>query len=120
MDRLSEAENRALEGRCHLPTSPASRTAVVKLRALPPDRQTLCIVGYELCDLPHLVRCSLEAVRPSACASCAPPFFAKIHALAALTPVGGSIIRASQPTRAGARATRPCCASPPLTEANVL
>jgi len=61
MDWQSEAEDRALDARCCLPTSPASRTAVVKLRALPPAGQALCIRNYALCDLPHLVRCSLEA-----------------------------------------------------------
>ena len=72
MDQQSEAENRALDARCRLPSSPASRTAVVKLRALAPPSQTLCIVGYALCDLPHLVRCAIEAVRSYAGASCAP------------------------------------------------
>ena len=72
MDRLSEAEERALDARCRLPSSPASRTAVVKLRALAPDSQTFCIAGYAEYDLPHLVCCSLEAVRSSAGASCAP------------------------------------------------
>jgi len=72
MERQSEAENCALDARCRLPTSPASRTAVVKLRALPPDRHAFCIALYALCDLPHLVRCAVDAVRSSAGASCAP------------------------------------------------
>jgi len=67
MDRLSEAETRALDARCRLPTSPASRTAVVKLRVLAPASQAWCIVCYAQCDLPHLVRCALEAV----CLCCA-------------------------------------------------
>ena len=62
MDQMSEAENRALDARCRLPTSPTSRTAVVRLRSLPPASQTLCIVNYAFCDLPHLVRCAVEAV----------------------------------------------------------
>jgi len=69
MDRQSEAENRALDARCRLPTAPASRTAVVKLRALPPDRQAFCIVNYAQCDMPHLVRCALDAV----CLCCSGP-----------------------------------------------
>jgi len=63
MDQLSEAEACALDARCRLPTSPASRTAVVRLRALPSVGQAYCIVDYAQCDLPHLVRCALEAVR---------------------------------------------------------
>jgi len=63
MDALSEAETRALDVRCRLPTSPASRTAVVRLRALPLASQALCLWNYALCDLPHLVRCAIEAVR---------------------------------------------------------
>jgi hypothetical protein len=62
MDQQSEAENRALDARCRLPTSSASRTAVIKLRALSPDRQAFCIASYAQFDLPHLVRCALEAV----------------------------------------------------------
>ena len=69
MDRLSEAEARALDARCRLPTSPASRTAVVKLRALQPASQAQCIVNYAGCDLPHLVRCALDAV----CLCCSGP-----------------------------------------------
>jgi hypothetical protein len=65
MDRQSEAEDRALDARCRLPTSPASRTAVVRLRTLPSDSQAGCLWNYALCDLPHLVRCALEAVRHS-------------------------------------------------------
>jgi len=61
MDRLSEAEDRALDARCRLPASPASRSSVVKLRALPPASLTLCIARYVECDLPHLVRCALDA-----------------------------------------------------------
>jgi hypothetical protein len=72
MDRLSEAETRALDAPCRLPSSSASRTAVVKLRALLPASQANCIAGYALCDLPHLVRCAIEAVRSSAGASYAP------------------------------------------------
>jgi len=34
---------------------------VVKLRALAPASQVHCIVNNALCDLPHLVRCALEA-----------------------------------------------------------
>jgi hypothetical protein len=64
MDQQSVGENRALDACCRLPTSPASRTTVVELRALPPDRQTYCIVLYAQCDLPHLVRCAVDAVRP--------------------------------------------------------
>jgi len=62
MDRRSEAEDRALDTRCRLPSSPASRNAVVRLRALPPASQALCLMNYAVCDLPHLVRCALEAV----------------------------------------------------------
>ena len=83
MDRQSEAEDRALDARCRLPTSPASRTAVVELRALPPDRQTYCIVLYAQCDLPHLVRCAVEAVRSS-------DLHAPAGTVVALTPVGGA------------------------------
>ena len=98
MDLQSDAEFRALDARCRLPTSPASRTAVIKLRALPPDRQAYCIVNYAECDLPHLVRCSLLAVRSGPHKLCV-----------RLTPSH----RASQPTRAGGGTTRPSCASPP-------
>ena len=45
MDQMSEAENRALDARCRLPTSPASRTAVVRLRALPLISQAGCLIG---------------------------------------------------------------------------
>jgi hypothetical protein len=62
MDQLSEQEDSALDAHCRLPTSPASRIAVVKLRALPPDRQAQCITSFAQSDLPHLVRCALEAV----------------------------------------------------------
>jgi hypothetical protein len=61
MDRQSEAEERALDARCRLPTSPASRTAVVRQRALPAASQARCIVNYAMCDLPHLVRWSVTA-----------------------------------------------------------
>jgi len=61
MDQMSEAEVRALDARCRLPTSPAARTAVVRLRALPPASQAQCIVNYAKCDLPHLVCCALVA-----------------------------------------------------------
>jgi len=61
MDRLSEAENRALDARCRLPSSPASRSSVAKLRALPPASQALCTARYAHFDLPHLVRCALDA-----------------------------------------------------------
>jgi len=61
MDRQSEAEDRTLDARCRLPTSPAARTAVVRLRALPPASQVQCIVNYAERDLPHLVRCALVA-----------------------------------------------------------
>jgi len=60
MDQQSEGEARALDRRCR-PTSPASRTAVIKLRALPLASQTYCIVNYVGCDLPHLVRCAIDA-----------------------------------------------------------
>jgi len=46
MDRQSEAENCELDARCRLPTFPSSRTAVVRLRALPSVGQTQCIAGY--------------------------------------------------------------------------
>jgi len=62
MDRLSEAEDRSLDARCRLPASPASRTAVVKLRALPPTSQAQCMKYYAQYDLPHLVRCAFDAV----------------------------------------------------------
>jgi len=61
MDRLSEAETRALDARCRLPASPASRSSVAKLRALSPASQAQCFAGYAQCDLPHLVRCALDA-----------------------------------------------------------
>jgi len=63
MDQMSEAETRVLDARCRLPTSPASRTAVVRLRALAPASLALCIVNYAQNDLPCLVRCAMEAVR---------------------------------------------------------
>jgi len=69
MDQMSEAENCALDTRCRLPASPASRTAVVRLRALPTASQALCIAIYAQYDLPHLVRCAVEAV----CHCCAGP-----------------------------------------------
>jgi hypothetical protein len=109
MDQLSEAEMRALDARCRLPTSPASRTAVVRLRALPPDSQTLCIANYAGFDLPHLVRCALEAVRHS-----------HRELSVGLTQTSLSACRASQLTRAGASntLTRQCCASLPSAAAN--
>jgi len=62
MDRLmSDAEQRALDTRCRLPASPASRTAVVKLRAMLPASQAQCIASYAQSDLPNLVRCALTA-----------------------------------------------------------
>jgi len=81
MEQHSEAETRALDSRCRLPTSPASRTAVVKLRALPPASQAFCIAHYAQFDLPHLVRCAVEAVRSS-------DLHAPAGTLDALTPVG--------------------------------
>jgi hypothetical protein len=34
---------------------------VIWRRGLAPDRQAYCIAAYALCDLPHLVRCAVEA-----------------------------------------------------------
>jgi len=61
MDRQNEDDMRAMDALCRLPTSPASRTTVIKVRALAPASQALCLMNFVLCDLPHLVRCSLEA-----------------------------------------------------------
>jgi len=63
MDRLSLAEERALDTRCRgLPASPASRSSVAKLRAMLPASQARCIGRYAQYDLPNLVRCALDAV----------------------------------------------------------
>jgi len=61
MDSLSEGEMRALEAQCRAPASAPSRTAVVKLKALPAAGQALCIARYAQYDLMHLVRCALTA-----------------------------------------------------------
>ena len=108
MNRQSEAENRALDARCRLPTSPASRTAVVRLRALSSFSQGMCLWNYAECDLPHLVRCALEAVRHRCAGALRLSYSLPAH----------SSRRASQPTRAGARKARPCCSSPPRRAAN--
>jgi len=62
MDRQSEDEDRALDAKCAgSRRSGHFRAAVSKLKALPPDGQTLCIVKYALHNLPHLLRCALTA-----------------------------------------------------------
>jgi len=61
MDAQSEAQDRAMDSKCRLPTSPASKTAVVKLRAYPPATKARCITQYAQRDLPHLIRCALTA-----------------------------------------------------------
>jgi len=61
MDSQSQGEMRALDAQCRAPASSPSRTAVVKLKALPAAGQTHCIARYAQLDLPHLVRCALAA-----------------------------------------------------------
>jgi len=61
MERHSEAEDRAWESQCRLPTTVRSLSAVRKLRAMPPDAQTYCIAKYAQHNLPHLLRCALTA-----------------------------------------------------------
>jgi len=60
-ERHSEAEDRLWETQCRLPSTVRSRSAVSKLRAMPPDAQTLCIASYAQNNLPHLLRCALTA-----------------------------------------------------------
>jgi len=61
MERHSEAEDRVWESQCSLPSTVRSRSAVSKLRAMPPDAQTFCIAKYAQLNLPHLLRCALTA-----------------------------------------------------------
>jgi ankyrin repeat protein len=61
MDSLSEGEMRAQDAQCPVHASASSRTAVVKLKALPAAGQALCIARYAQLNLPHLVRCALDA-----------------------------------------------------------
>jgi len=61
MEHHSEYEDRLWESQCRLPSTVRSRSAVSKLRAMPPDAQTFCIAKYALHNLPHLLRCALTA-----------------------------------------------------------
>ena len=61
MEYHSEYEDRLWESQCRLPSTVRSRSAVSKLRAMPPDAQTHCIAKYALRNQPHLLRCALTA-----------------------------------------------------------